>query len=231
MEKYAFFDVDKTIYKGYSEDALIEYIDKNNIFGQKPLKEIRRLNKLYRDRKLSYNESAEKVSKRIVKMVENQSIEAVDEVIDEVLKMNEEKFQEWFLPTYKFLKDNGFKSYLVSGATEMTIKTIAEYIDPELEYYCTKLDIKDGRYTGNFIKHMNGSYKREVVESIENQQDDVLTIAFGDSPGDIPMLEAVDYAFVFTQIDHPEMEELVSDKGWFMFKDQKELMSELTQII
>jgi phosphoserine phosphatase len=113
----------------------------------------------------------------------------------------------------------------------MTIKTIAEYIDPELEYYCTKLEVKDGIYTGNSTNHMNGKFKREVVEAIENKQEDVLTIAFGDSPGDIPMLEAVDHAFIYSEADHPEMEDVAKDKGWFLFKDRNELMSELKEIV
>jgi phosphoserine phosphatase len=113
----------------------------------------------------------------------------------------------------------------------MIIKRLAKIIGDDIEYYCTIFEIEDGVYTGKHQPHMNGEYKKEVVEALVKAGDDIFSIAFGDSPGDIPMLETVDKAFVFAQEEHREMEDVVESKGWHMFKDEEELLSMLNNYI
>lgn len=231
MTKYAFFDVDKTIYKGYSENALMRYIDENNIFGKKPLAEVSRIDKLYLDKKISYNEAVDLIGNIISNVVKGQTVEEMEKVVGELMGDSKEQFEDWFFPVYELLKSNGFKSILVSGSNEIIIAKVAQIIGDDIEYYCTELEKKEGVYTGRNFGHMNGLKKKEVVEKFENIGEDIFSIGFGDSPGDIPMLESVDKAFVFYQTDHPEMEDVVKDKGWVMFKGREKLLPILRKYI
>lgn len=227
MTKYAFFDVDKTIYRGYTENALMKYINDNNIFGKKPLVEMDRINALYHSRKLSYNEAVDKIGDVISDMVRDQTVEEMEKIVDELIGDGKEQFEEWFFPVYELLRSNDFKTILISGSNEIIISKVARIIGDDIEYYSTKLEKKDGVYTGKNFGHMNGLKKKEVVETFVSKGDDIFSIGFGDSPGDIPMLESVDKAFVFYQTDHPEMEDVVKDKRWFMFKSKEELIPQI----
>ena len=227
MTKYAFFDVDKTIYKGYTENALMKYIDDNNIFGKKPVAEMKRINGLYHSRKLSYNEAVDEIGDVVSDVVRDQTVGEMEEVVDELIGDSKEQFEEWFFPVYELLRSNEFKTILISGSNDIIISKVARIIGEDIEYYCTQLEKKNGVYTGNNFGHMNGLKKKEVIESFESKGDDIFSIGFGDSPGDIPMLESVDRAFVFYQTDHPEMEDVVKDKGWVMFKSKEELIPQI----
>jgi HAD superfamily phosphoserine phosphatase-like hydrolase len=224
MTKFAFFDVDKTIYKGYSENALMKYIDDNNMFGKKPLAELKRIDGLYQSRKLSYNEAVDEIGDIISYVVRDQTVEEMEKVVDELIGDSKDQFEDWFFPVYELLKSNGFKTILVSGSNNIIINKLSKIIGDDIEYYCTELEKKNGVYTGRDFGHMNGLKKKEVIETFESKGEDIFSIGFGDSPGDIPMLESVDRAFVFYQTDHPEMEDVVKDKGWVMFKNEEELL-------
>ena len=224
MQKIAFFDVDKTIFRGYSENILFEYIEKNNILRNHPYTKIMGINKKYANRELTYNDAVDNVIETIANSVKGETVEKMADVAGQVLKENEDLFEKWFFPVYDKLKKKDFKCVLISGATEIIIKNIAEYIDKDIEYYCTKLVIEDAKYTGAISVRMNGISKREIIENTEAYSKDVLTLGFGDSPGDIPMLEVVDHAFLFEQEDHPEMIEVAKDKGWTVFRDENTLL-------
>jgi HAD superfamily hydrolase (TIGR01490 family) len=231
MTKYAFFDVDKTIYKGYSENKLMKYVSENKLFGKDPVKQLDVIRIKYERRDIDYNQAVELIVDVIADIFKGQKVEEVEKIMDEVIGDGREQFEDWFFPTYELLKEKGFRCVLVSGSNEMIIKRLAKIIGDDIEYYCTIFEIEDGVYTGKHQPHMNGEYKKEVVEALVKAGDDIFSIAFGDSPGDIPMLETVDKAFVFAQEEHREMEDVVESKGWHMFKDEEELLSMLNNYI
>ena len=48
-------------------------------------------------------------------------------------------------------------------------------------------------------------------------------ISFGDSPGDMPMLEAADIGFVVQPDHNPKMIELSRENGWVILKHETAL--------
>jgi HAD superfamily phosphoserine phosphatase-like hydrolase len=156
-------------------------------------------------------------------LVKGQSVKDVNEVIDELINKTDDHFEDWFFPTYKILSEKGFQSVLVSGSNEMIISKLAQIIGKDTLYYATKYHTKDGYFTGSHETHMNGIEKKKHIKKLIDQHDSTYTIGFGDSPGDIPMLELVDKAFIFSQGEHIEMEEVARDKDWDFFKTFSEL--------
>lgn len=231
MTKYAFFDVDKTIYKGYSENKLMRYVSENKLFGKDPVKELDAIKIRYEKRDINYNQAVELIVDVIADIFDGQKVEDIEKIMEDIIGESKDQFEDWFFPTYELLKEKGFRSVLVSGSNEMMIKRLGRIIGDDIEYYCTIFEVENGKYTGKHQPHMNGEYKREVVEALVGAGDDIFSIAFGDSPGDIPMLETVDEAFVFAQDEHREMEDVVESKGWHIFKDEEELLPTLKQVI
>jgi len=71
---------------------------------------------------------------------------------------------------------------------------------------------------------MNHETKRsKLVETIKKIAGNHQVISFGDSPGDIPMLEAADIVFVVQPDHNPKMIELSRENGWVILKHETAL--------
>jgi HAD superfamily phosphoserine phosphatase-like hydrolase len=86
-----------------------------------------------------------------------------------------------------------------------TIVVVSASIDSWLKGWCeaqhidliaTKLEAKDGRISGRFItKNCSGSEKVRRIEERYNLSDFECVFAYGDSPGDKPMLAVADVRY------------------------------------
>ncbi|MEI7578927.1 MAG: hypothetical protein WCJ58_02680 [bacterium] len=75
---------------------------------------------------------------------------------------------------------------------------------------------------------MNNNEKALKIKAILAEQGVDYSIGFGDSPGDIPMLEIVDQAFVVKNNNHhPELLKYAVEKHWNIFANEAEIIAML----
>jgi HAD superfamily hydrolase (TIGR01490 family) len=219
MIKYAFFDVDKTIYKGFSANDFIEYSVKNNFCV--PEME-RRMNATVRaliNKELNYHDASQKIMDILGEIVEGKSEEEVNEVVDSILSEN--KLNSWFEPLYTKLKEKGYQIYLVSGGASFVMKRLAQRIDEEIVALSTEYVVENGIYTKQITNILNGELKAVKVRNIlgpKEGREGVFSIGFGDSSGDIDMLREVDQGYLYNP--SPSLKEIAKEENFVIFDNE-----------
>jgi HAD superfamily phosphoserine phosphatase-like hydrolase len=222
MNKYAFFDVDKTIYNGFSANDFIEHAVQTN-FCEPEMKE--RMDIIVQgliSKELSYHNASQKIMDLLGDIVEGKTEREVSEVVDSVVQ--QKGLNEWFKPIYNYLKENNYEIYLVSGGASFIINRIAKSIDEQIIPLSTEYTLNDGRYTNEPTTILNGELKglklREILGEKGNRNN-VFSIAFGDSSGDIDMLKEVDQGYLYRP--NPTLMEIAKQEGFNVFNDESEI--------
>jgi HAD superfamily phosphoserine phosphatase-like hydrolase len=230
MNKLAFFDVDGTIYKGrssYTANDFMEYVEKNEIWGKKPLTELREMRRKYETGELDYHKASHGIIRLLGRTVEGQKEQEVGEVVNCMLReIGEDVFSEWVLPTCKVLQKEGYQIVLISGGVDFLVEKIAKLIGKEVKYYATEFQKEAGVYVSEFPKILSSEMKGEIVSgylSANENKAEIRSIAVGDSKGDIPMLELVDQAYIYSQSEHEGIFETAKERGWTVFTKHIEL--------
>jgi HAD superfamily phosphoserine phosphatase-like hydrolase len=230
MKKLAFFDVDNTIYEGYTGNDFIEFVDSNSVFGKNPQTEMDKILKDYRDRKTDYHITSQLVMDLVASIVSERSVEEVDAVITEMFKSKDKVFAEWFESILPLLSSKGFQFILISGGADFLIKILVEKLESEhdcsIDFFATEIERIDEVYTGNCPQILNDELKSDIVEKVISSllPNQVETIGFGDSPGDAAMLGKLDKGFIYATKDHEEIIEIAENNNWVVFSKEEELL-------
>ena len=92
------------------------------------------------------------------------------------------------------LKEKNITVVIVSASPENWICKWAK--QNELELIATKLEIRDNRLTGKLLgKNCHGNEKVSRIKDVYNLTDVTIVAAYGDSPGDRPMLRLADISY------------------------------------
>ena len=113
-------------------------------------------------------------------------------------------------------RQSGHQLILVSGAPDFLITPLAEVLN-EPTLFAARLERREGVYTGEVIPPLPyGKGKRELIVSHAKEKglDLASSFAYGDSPGDIEILELVGYPVVVNPIRG--MARTARDRGWPM---------------
>jgi HAD superfamily hydrolase (TIGR01490 family) len=200
--RLAFFDVDYTLYKGFT---VVQFF---KIFAEKN----HRTDLMEERKQLEFEVKAGSIDQqRLVEWSMSLAARAVkgfsvDHVGNEIKKTisTEGEFFPWVKPLFQYLAEKQFRVYLISASIEPMIAEIAQQLGVE-HYFATILEQIDGVYTGNVLYVRNGHNKLNTLNSIIgeiSEQNDV--IAFGDSDGDVAMLSAADQGFVVDPIEYSD---------------------------
>jgi HAD superfamily hydrolase (TIGR01490 family) len=226
--KYAFFDVDNTLYDGYSASELIEFV--NTVKPNKELME-RYFASIedYKLRKISYNEISQIALDITSECLKGFSRSEAQNFVSQMLAVKSKVFNDWVDEVIKYLKNNGYSITLVSAGPDLAIQELANRIDAD-EWFATEVPVLDDVYSGGITQLLNEEKKSELISKLLSDKEVAISIAFGDSTGDIPMLELVDHSFVVENDHHQEMMDYSNKKGWKVFSKAQEVIMYLEQI-
>lgn len=203
MNKYAFFDVDYTIYNGYSTSDFYLFLVDHGICNTSIRTKDAELKKLYTSGKLDYTTASKRVVELQAKALQGLTVAEVRKLGGEFVK-NSIKLFPFVKDLFKLLEANEFQLHLVSGSAFPSVQAIGEWLGID-NYFASELEIKSQFYTGKVTQMLNNEKKKHVLSRITNNEDkNVLTFGFGDSTGDVEMLSAVDHAFII----NPHQEEV-----------------------
>jgi HAD superfamily hydrolase (TIGR01490 family) len=195
MKKYAFFDIDNTIYDGYTTSGFYLFLAKKGIKKSWILKQDKKLTQLYHGGQIDYTEVTNKVIQLQADIIKGFSVTQIHQLQDQFIGENNRLFP-WVKPLFKLLENHQFTTYLLSAAASPSTQAIAHYLKTD-KYFVSELEIKNGKYTGKVLNILNDEAKSHTVHRILGHlSKSSYKIGFGDSTGDIAMLELMNDAFV-----------------------------------
>lgn len=217
--KLAFFDVDQTLLRGYCNRPFVVHLTKV-LRPNHPLSQIVwQKEQEFIDGKMDYNTASEYFLKSTGELVKGLDSTSVANMVRQLFPVPQ-PFFPWVETVLKYLRSQKYRIYLISGAPAVVIEELARQIGVE-HYFATEFLLdENGKYSGE-IYLMNHETKRsKLVEIIKKLSGSHQVISFGDSPGDIPMLEAADVGFVVQPDHNPQMVELSQKNGWVVLKHE-----------
>ena len=195
INKFAFFDLDMTLYAGYS---MADFFFKNIIpYGRATQEQsiaAKDILDKYMKGELSYSDTSIQSVQLSAEIIRNKTVAEVKKWQEKFFSTD--KLFTYVLPLFEYLKNNGFKIYIVSGSIEPIVSVNAKILGVQGLY--SELETKNGQYSGNVLSILNYVTKEEAISDILDSVDgEVLSIAVGDSSGDIDMLQKVTHGFLF----------------------------------
>lgn len=224
---YAFFDVDNTIYNGYTGTDLINYLADNGFTDNKAKLVHDAGVTSYEKREIDYAEISQIALNAASLAVRKFPLEEADFMVERMLSEKEEVFQSWVEPTLDYLRKKDYGIFLISAGPDLVIKQIAEMINAD-GWFATPIKHENGKYVGHPPVLLNDQEKVKTIRTlIDVEGMSHFSIAFGDSPGDAPMLESVDKAFVVESEHHKEIITIAKEKNWVVFNNPKQIITAL----
>ena len=164
MQKYAFFDVDNTIYDGYSTSGFYLFLVDKDVCSSSILKKDEELGKLYHSGKIDYTEASRRVVELQAEAVKGLTLQKVTELGDEFIEKNKKLFP-FVSDLFKILERNYFQTYLISAAASPSIEAIARFLKTD-KYFSSDLEVKANKYTGKVSQMLNNEEKRHAIHRI-----------------------------------------------------------------
>lgn len=211
----AFFDVDKTIFDGYSGSGILPFLEQIGFLKKGTIEWYRDIEEQYKKREIDYNDIAYGVIQTLATSFAGHPHERVLALMEEYL--GREYVYPWVAQLIGSLHQAVFDTILVSGSTQPFIDAICKKIGARAGFG-SEIEINDGVYTGKLLKMLNHNEKQRLVDLLIKEYNPQIVLAFGDSTGDIPMLERAAYAFIY----EPHQQEMIkiaeSKSNWFIVK-------------
>lgn len=202
MTKFAFFDLDGTLYNGLSTLDFYHLMINNGLADNKLLQQNNELQAKYDAGLLSYHQTAKAVVSLAMGLLKDLSRKQILDLEDEFIKVSL-KFYPYTRALINLLHQNGFFCYIVSAATFPPVEAIGREL--HMPFFASTGVMKDHTYTGEMKLFLNGEAKRKKIHEVLAQAGQpTFSLGFGDSTGDLPLLESADKAFVI----NPHQEEM-----------------------
>jgi len=211
MTKYAFFDVDHTIYNGYLCTDFCEFLVEKGYAGA----DIRLANEELLDQYVAgvidYREASARALQLFADAIKGRTDKEVAKFQEEFAETKGEFFP-WVEELMEILRASEFSVYLVSAAPTIAIEAIAQKLGVN-HFYGTELVIDSGVYVGELATVLNFEQKHLLIQKLLDQMGRGFHLGFGDSMGDVDMLSALDEAILYKP-KPPELIEIAQKNGW-----------------
>lgn len=210
----AIFDVDKTMFPGYSIIDFAEFLAKNELFKMEEWREFERLIGEYKKGSFGYNDFA-------VLIVDSYARGIVGQGVEEVNNLSNIFWQERITTIYGYVRPllhdlfrENVEIIVVSGSTKESVWPMMDKLKIG-KSYCTEIANDGGVYTDQVVVNVaSHEGKSKVIKTIlDDIGGDVKTYGFGDSVADLSFLELVDNPVVIGTHDK-ELEEVARREGW-----------------
>jgi HAD superfamily hydrolase (TIGR01490 family) len=211
MTKFAFFDLDQTLYDGFSTVDFYFLMAESGWIDKNVYNEDRLIRESYQGTIESYDSITKKVISLGINKLKDYTRAQVIDMENEFLAVSL-KLYSYTRPLISLLHEQGFICYLISAAIFPPVEAVGRELN--MPFLASTGKMKDNTYTGELNVFLNGEEKRKAVKKIlSDAGQPTFSLAFGDSTGDLPFLEAADKAFVINP-HQEEMKELAREKGY-----------------
>lgn len=223
-EGYAFFDVDGTIRKGSASYDFLKFLVANKVIEGDWVDEGEKLWVRYEDGELGYKQYCDMRMEYAARSFKGLKVTAVSQWQDRFIELGL-GLSSWVDEVMGWLREEGYKVYLVSAGMRPAIEAIGKYLDVD-SVFATEFGVRRGVYDGKVRVMMNDRVKAEVVERLVGSRWKTETLGFGDSVGDVEMLGKVSRAMV-VEPRQDEMRRVALKMNWTVIESGAMVMEVL----
>lgn len=200
INKYAFFDIDSTIYNGYcTSDFYLFLANKNFVKNTEYIyNKDKEIGENYHNGKINYTEASKQVVQLTADILKGVSKQRVKQWKKEFIKEHNKLFS-YVKPLFDYLKANNYFIYLISAAASPPVEAISQFLKTN-RFYASNLTTDKEVYIGKIDFMLNYEEKTKLINRIISHFERSFKIGFGDSSGDIDMLKHMDKAFLFQPV-------------------------------
>lgn len=209
--KYAFFDVDYTLYDSYLSSDFSDFLVAEGHVPKTVADDEKALKQAFVGGEIGYREAVERALQIHAACIKDRSVQGVEAWGREFITRQDRLFP-WVREGLKHLKEQGYAIYLISASPVTALEPVAEIVGAD-KVFGTALTIKNGIYTGEVETILNYEEKHRLVESLVTKTLGDFHVGFGDSAGDVDMLSHMDKAVLY-EPKAQELLELAAEKGW-----------------
>lgn len=210
INKVALFDLDKTMYNGYSLiDFMFEFIIPNKLTSEKNVEKAEKLVYEFTNQLISYNAATTQAVHLAAEILKNRTVAEVAEWQHSFFK--KEKMFPFVTELFDLLKKNGFEIYIISATVEPIVSYIARSLG--VESFSSNLEIADNTYTGKLGTLLNKKEKAKIVKHLKIDSRNLFSLGYGDSSGDVDFLATVVHAFLLEPTES-DVIKLAEKKEW-----------------
>jgi HAD superfamily hydrolase (TIGR01490 family) len=194
----ALFDIDNTMYDGFSYFDLLEQQATEGLINEQVLKGARVSMKKYKSKHQDYETT-------IVELLDIYAVGLQGARYDDILQSTQDfyarsqKFFPYVEPTIQILRRT-HDLVIVTGEPQTVGLAVKERFGMQ-SYHSTEYEVRNGKFTGIVISYLASRHeKHEAIRRLMHGRMNS-SFAFGDSDGDIEMLRAVDYPICLNPTD------------------------------
>lgn len=227
MHKYAFFDVDQTIYPGYSMADFYHTKSLKTLLSKDFYQEELMIGQLYKSGQITYAEAGARAARLCASSIKGKSIETVAKLAEAFV--TDHGVKSFVDPLFSLLHQSGYTIVLVSGSVDFIIKAIAKHTGADLYHATTpELDLNK-TYTGNITHQLDDIEKEKIIKQNYDLAH-ATVLAFGDSTGDIPMLSLANHGFIINP-HQPELLKLAAENPNYHLVENTEIIESVKKVI
>lgn len=222
VKSVALFDIDNTMYDGFSYFELLEKQVYEGLIDKQVLGNAKASMQKYKSKLQDYETT-------IVELLDIYATGLQGKSYDEVLGStkqfywNSKKFFPYVKPTVEELQ----KSHdiaLVTGEPQFVAEAVTKLFKLE-SYYSTEYELQAGKFTGSVKSYLASRHeKHDAIKHLMQGHGAKSSFAFGDSEGDIEMLRAVEYPICLNCTDG--LRNIAEEEHWHMPN-----MQEVTELV
>lgn len=224
--KLAIFDIDGTIFRSSLVIELSHALVDAGIFPVAARKEISKEYLAWLNRKGSYEAYINKVVKIYVKYIAGKKFTTVDKIAQQVIAFQKDRVYRFTRDFIKKLKAGGYFLAAISGSPSYIVQKYAKAIGFNL-FFGTELEVVNGKFTGK-VKSLDSAFnKAKIVKDLAKKYNAnlKLSVAVGDTEGDIAMLKLVGRRVAFNP--NLGLAKFAKKHNWTVVAERKDVIYQI----
>lgn len=196
-KKIAFFDFDNTLCAGYTLSAFYMFLIEKDIskHAAEVLEKDNYIDINFRKlHTITYNQATVLALENTGLSFKGLTVKELETAAAAFATNYAQNFYSYTKPLLTHLQKQGYEIYIISASTKFLVAALLKQLDIYLPIIATNFEVKNEIYTGKIQKNLNGEAKLEAVTALIQPED--YTIAFGDSEGDLEMLQTVNQGYL-----------------------------------
>lgn len=191
--KYAVFDWDNTIRRGYTLFSWMDYLYDKKILNRNVRKKMRKVQESYSSGRINHDDYAEQACAVYAESMKGISQNAVNAYVEDYMRLDVNNIFPFAKGIFRTMRKHNVKSVIVSGAPNSIIEQYRDMFGLESVYAFSE-SYENGFCTGK-VSCNYGLDKGKTIDKLCKLYGEKPFIGFGDSYSDIPIFELSKYAF------------------------------------